>query len=798
MAQRITQLGIAVSPASLPVPMDGGVDGFSALGQGFAALARPFERSDNARQQIAGLERGAIKALEIDLGQGPALTRGATPGAQAEDRASMAVYWDRVQLATSRELRQLAATTADTGTLVAKAGDYAKGMKKNMPAILQTDFDKYVEQQTAPYLAAAANRQAKLAGEADKALMEQRGADLMENARQMGFLFADTDDVGQQKAALRAVQGNIQSMVNSLTAAVQGGRMAPEVAQRALQEQLPAFNSAVLQGMFSAAPNKEAIAQAFAEGKLRVPMAQLVQKEDGTFDMQIQPRANPAVLLDLEQQNALRGWMKASIDTSRQITERRDNAAKEATAAANSRTYSDLNIGVLAGQATYETVEDAYGKGAITPEQRTSLFRDIKAAQDKQNVVVQQIGRVQTAINGGAPLDPALPDDKKALDLHYEMTAKTWAGLPADQVIARSIQYSQKIGMVPTPVKSLIRGGLRGGNAQQAMMAATTVRELQNANPQLLNDFAEDDLRLATLVGDYTDSGVPPVEALKMAKDQLTVPPATRRAREEAFDAERGRTTAERVQADNRWLEGKLNSMWTADPNLDPVMRSEFERLTRAEYARTGNMDASRSMALQMVNRVWGRTEVAGSLRYMKFAPEKFYGLPQLSPGDNARWMTEQLVDEVKASGMFNQPVTQDRLIIAPDPRFQTPDGRPAYQVSVKGADGVLYPVTGKDNMPMLWTPNWESSPEKRRRQKDYDTGVETLRQERAARMGLPVDAPPAVVPGVDGVERMEAPPNEGMNAIQTRRGQFQRMGEPAARRAATAAERRAAEDYTR
>lgn len=768
MAQRITQLGIAVAPASLPVPMGGGgaVDGFAALGQGFAALAQPFERSDNARQQIAGLERGAIKALEIDLGQGPALTRGATPGAQAEDRAALAVYWDRVQLATSRELRQLAATTADTGTLVAKASDYAKGMKKNMPAILQTDFDKYVEQQTAPYLAAAANRQAKMAGEADKALMEQRGADLMENARQMGFLFADSDDPGQQKAALRAVQGNIQSMVQSLSAAVQGGRMAPEVAQRALQEQLPAFNSAVLQGMFSAAPNKEAIAQAFAEGKLRVPMAQLVQKEDGTFDMQIQPRANPAVLLDLEQQNALRGWMKASIDTSQQITERRQNAAKEAQAATNARVYSDLNIGVLAGRATYETVEDAYGKGAITPEQRTALFRDIKAGQDKQNVTLAQIGRVEVALKGGAPLDPALPDDKKALDLHYEMTAKTWAGLPPDQTIARSIQYSQQVGMVPTPVKSLIRGGLRGGNAEQAMLAANTVAQLRNDNPQLLNDFADDDLRLATLISSYTDDGVAPQQALQMAKDQMKMAPNLREAREREFDLQMGRTDTERQAKATQLIEGKVNSLWQSDPTVDPVMRQDFMRLARDEYVRTGNLGAAVTMALQNTDKVWGRTEVGGggrdvnnkrlpAFRYMKYAPEVVYGLKQMTPAENAKWMNEQLMEDVRglvleagkvaagASPMEAAAVTAGRVpatpqrqpakvdmrnvFVSPDPTRRDRFGRPLYIVGYEDENGVMRQVDGPNGEAMRWAPDWERSKVRAEIQKKYEAATKRI-----------------------------------------------------------------------
>ena len=775
MATRITQLGLSVAPASLPaLPMGGGgADGFAALGQGFAALARPFEQRERVAEQIAGAERGAIKALNIDLGAGPDLTRAPTPGGMAEDRAALSVYWDRVQLATSREIRDLAASTADTSALVAKTGAWAQGMKKNMPAILQTDFDKYVEEQTAPYLAAAANRQAKMAAEADKAVLAQRGADLMENGRQMGFLFADSNDPGQQKAAIRAAQSSIQSIVTSLSSAVSAGRITPEEAQQQLQSRLPDFNSAVLQGMFSAAPNKEAIAQAFAEGKLRVPMAQLVQKPDGTLDMEIVPNANPAVMFDMEQQNKLRGFMDASIRTSRQVTERRENAAKEAEAAANARVYSDLNVAVMANRASYDTVEEAYNAGRVTPEQRTSLFREIERRQKEQNVQVAQIARVQGALQGGAPLDPALPDDKKALDLHYDMTAKTWAGLPADQVIARSIQYSKAVGMVPTPVKSLIRGGLRGGNADQAMMAANTVAQLRNDNPQLLNDFADDDLRLATLISSYTDDGVAPAQALEMAKEQMKMAPNLREAREREFNLQMGRNDAERQAKAAQLIEGKVNSLWQADPTVDPVMRQDFMRLAQDEYVRTGNLGAAVTMALQTTDKVWGRTEVGGggrdvdnkrlpAFRYMKYAPEVVYGLKQFTPGENAKWMNEQLMEDVRglvleagkvaagASPMEAAAVTAGRVqsmpqrepakvdmrnvFVSPDPTRRDRFGRPLYVVGYEDDKGVMRQVTGPNGEAMRWAPDWERSAARKAKQGEYDASIQRMRSVRESR----------------------------------------------------------------
>ena len=206
----------------------------------------------------------------------------------------------------------------------------------------------------------------------------------------------------------------------------------------------------------------------------------------------------------------------------------------------------------------------------------------------------------------------------------------------------------------------------------------------------------------------------------------------------------RGATPKERHDADVAWMNGKLNSFWAADPSapgpgLDAVpdlMRKEFELVTKAEYERTGNLEAARTMALTTINNVWGRTRVGGDFRYMKQAPEnpKFYGVPSLSADENAGWMTEQLVADISAGTMQDptNPITADRMAIFPSPDRRAPDGRPLYQVWLN------HPVTGQDLVRdgngnvRLWAPNWDASAEKARRDAVAAGEIGELRSMRA------------------------------------------------------------------
>lgn len=427
---------------------------------------------------------------------------------------------------------------------------------------------------------------------------------------------------------------------------------------------------------------------------------------------------------------AVRSYVKTQYELQNTLANEQKRLSDQARSAFTSTFEIELNR----GQKTYFDIEKAWLAGQLSDEKRTQFTLQLDRKMEEQNKVTEAIGTVQAAMNGGRLMDPKSEGDRKAVDLHYDMTRQAWKDLPPEEVLPRAVQYAAQVGMAPTPLKQMIRGGLRSGNGQNAVTASNTVRQLRNMNPQILNDFSDEDLRLATMIGTQTDYGVPPDQAYLNAIEAMKVGEPERKARQQAYDLQRGSDTKQREAADKKWLEGKLNSVWTNDPTLDPIMQSEWDAIVRSEYERTGNLDASRQFALDTVNKNWGRTEVGGDFRYMKYAPEKFYGVPTLSPAENAKWMNEQMARDI-SSGAFTDPqnpLTPDRITLSVDPTRIAPDGRPVYQVLVKGANGVLYAVTGKDGRPLPWRPDWETSDAKKRQEADYGRRINLLRERRA------------------------------------------------------------------
>lgn len=423
----------------------------------------------------------------------------------------------------------------------------------------------------------------------------------------------------------------------------------------------------------------------------------------------------------------------AQIKTFYEVQTAQANEARRKAHEQRSAFTSTFEIQLKRGQKTYADIENAWQNGYLSDAKRTDLTLWLDEQGKKQDKITQAIGSVEAALNGGRLMDPKTPADREAVDMHYDITSQAWRNLPPAEILPRAIQYAGEVGMAPTPLKQMIRGGLRSGNAGAAVQASDTVRQLRNINPQILNDFNDEDLRLATMIGTLTDYGVPPDQAYLQSTEAMKVPEAERKNRERAYDLQRGIDNKAREASDKKWMEGKLNSVWTSDPTLDPVMQAEWETVTRQEYLRTGNLDASRQYALDTINRAWGRTEVGGDRRYMKYAPEKFYGVPTLSPSENAAWMNEQLAADV-ARGAFvdpANPITPDRVTLTVDPTRRARDGRPIYQVMVKGQDGVFYAVTGKNGRPLPWTPNWERSAARERQQQEYDNKITALRNRR-------------------------------------------------------------------
>jgi hypothetical protein len=437
-------------------------------------------------------------------------------------------------------------------------------------------------------------------------------------------------------------------------------------------------------------------------------------------------------------------WMQRIDATPGYTREQKEHAKAELRqrhnefALGQSEAASDLQLAIGRGEKSREDIEAAYQAGRISPEKRTQLHGYFDKLDEQRGLESEAMLRVGAAGNGGAPLDPKSKYYRKALDFHYSRVAKTWAAAAPEQVVDRSVAYAAQYGMVPETLQSTIRGGLHSGQADKAVLATEIVSRLRNSNPQLLNEFAEEDLRLANGIRAYQESGMPAEQAYQRATESMKVSKAEKEARAEEWKTVRGKTEEDRRRSDERFINSKQNSIFMDDPNNVPsVMRREFADIAKSEFERTGNLDASRQMALDTINRVWGRTGVgADGLRYERLAPEKFYGIPTMTQEQNSAWMNEQLVADVSRGAFVDPkfPITANRILIRPALK-SAPDGKPVYHLMLQDAAGIFHnvTVTGPDGKEKLreWVPDWSRSAEAQRQREGRTLTIDQLRQQR-------------------------------------------------------------------
>ena len=432
--------------------------------------------------------------------------------------------------------------------------------------------------------------------------------------------------------------------------------------------------------------------------------------------------------------------------------ERRARAAEAREAFA-----SDFLIAMRRGEKTYSDIEAAYEQGYITPSARASmtLYLDEQVAREQERA--NDMMRVEAAGSGGPLLDPSSTADRKALNQHFEAVAETWTSLPPDEVVDRAVDYAVQKGMIPDRLQGMVAGQLRAGSPAQQVHAADTIQKLRSANPELLKDFTNEDISRGNLIAQYVSYGAPPERAVELATEAMQVDENVRQARDREY-AEKVKETMgvglwgatatgpDPVLKDAFGPTGFF-SMFRADPEIEAAVGAEFDALARAEYQRHGNFDAARTTALDHITRTWGTTEIGGEKRVMKWAPEKYYGIPALSASENSEWMQRQLEDDVRGiGGMFESDI-DGRLMLTPGGTFS--DGLPFYRVGLMGSDGIPRLVMNDKGEPMRWVPQWETSAKAKELAERREELVEDARRKRSER-GTPTGAGQTHVPGIN------------------------------------------------
>lgn len=421
-----------------------------------------------------------------------------------------------------------------------------------------------------------------------------------------------------------------------------------------------------------------------------------------------------------------------------------DNVLKQAEAEAKARQAeaqaaweSDFTIALRRGEKSYADVEDAYKAGRISPSFRTTATLWLDTNLEKLQEHADNLQRVENAGAGGPLLDPTNADDRKALNEHYDAMVQQWKTLPAGEIVDRTVDYAATKGIVPERLKILVDGELRAGGPAQQVHAAETLEKLRLRNPELMKDFNAEAISRGNLIAQYVRYGASPEDAVTKADEASRLDKNVTEARDKdylkAVTANQPKVST--IDVARSKLASEFDQGWfSAEPSVAADVAAEYDTIARDEYRKHGDLKAAQQTALDMVKRQWGVTRIGdGSPRLMKDAPEKYYGVPGLTPKENADWMQKQLVDEVQKGGLFSSDPT-GRISLMAHPTATARDGMPLYAVVLTGEDGIPRVMTNDKGLPLAWRPDFASSGAAKDRATELTKNVDAAKQERAIR----------------------------------------------------------------
>lgn len=293
----------------------------------------------------------------------------------------------------------------------------------------------------------------------------------------------------------------------------------------------------------------------------------------------------------------------------------------------------------------------------------------------------------------------------EAIDAHYDNFLEGLGNVPEQQTLEETVGYVQKHNLMPTRVESMIKGMIRSNNPEQLVAAVDMTSRIRASNPRILDDMGEEELRNINTAETMINAGYKPVDVAAKLSALADVPANIKEARMSEYK------DVTKKDKSSDYISSVKNSFWSSDPDSIPSdMLAEFEEVAQAEYQVTGNMEVARKQALDSIDKNWGVSYISGSPTYKKLAPEKVYGLQNLSVSENAEWIREQFINEFSQSTLLPAGYEIDEIDMYVDPASGS---KPAYQVIVKSPDGFMQPVT--------FRPEWESSPAfKRLEEKEF------------------------------------------------------------------------------
>jgi len=305
---------------------------------------------------------------------------------------------------------------------------------------------------------------------------------------------------------------------------------------------------------------------------------------------------------------------------------------------AKAMALGDFQVKVDKGEGTMAELREMYVNKQVGDTKYIEIQRRIeKVSKDKMNLANDTI-RLTQAMTSGARIDPKDKGFIKVVDKAdsdafdfinaSQMTPqeKKAAVIRLDQM---AVRMANQTGMLPKRVEGMFRADARNGSPEQVVYTAKLYQKLQVDAPFAIEGLSSEVLAIYKASDVMTRAGVPVAEAVKLARDNVTLAPETKSILRQGY-AKPGKKSANR-----------LNTLLDGDEQFDREFWGHPRGTTEQQgvYAATefqyymlfnGDMELTTQATNEAFKRMYSGSASARpdkKMQAMAHAPERVYNM---------------------------------------------------------------------------------------------------------------------------------------------------------------------------
>lgn len=355
-----------------------------------------------------------------------------------------------------------------------------------------------------------------------------------------------------------------------------------------------------------------------------------------------------------------------------------------------------------------EETERLHNKGAISGNERTSIFTHIAKAQDEISRITLADKRILARLDG----DNLIVMNKKDVDFFYKRNVQDdIETLPPEAQNMANANFIQLTRSIPSQVKEKLSSQVLSGDPEQIKQASGLIDRIDEIPG--LADLAVDANQRAFIDNVVSLSqSMEPEQAVKIARE-LSDPRDKARieAREELIKTEKLREDyPDKVE---NAFEGLFGGDFLVDNVNKQAVEAEYANLFEAFFKGGMSEDAADAKATEILQTNWRESDFG----FMKHRPEDYYSI-----AGETDYIKDQLIKDLRKDFIGTKFKKDDVFLLSDDETSRkAAQGRPDYRVIVVDDNGQFV------NFPGRWAP--DPSIEQKRQEEENLTQLEKRRK---------------------------------------------------------------------